>query len=103
MDLLVRIKAILVKPDREWPLIAREPDTAWGLLSHYVAILALVPALAHVIGAALVGGFGPLLRSLAGAIIPYLASFVAVYGAALIIDVLAPAFGARKDFARAFK
>jgi hypothetical protein len=103
MDLLERIKAILVTPEREWPLIAREPDAAWRLLTHYVAILALVPPLAHVIGASLVGAYAPILSSLAGAVITYVASFVAIYGAALIIDVLAPAFGARKNFSGAFK
>jgi hypothetical protein len=103
MDLLERIKAILVAPEREWPLIAREPDTAWRLLIRYVAILALVPPLAHVIGATLVGGYAPILPSLAGAVITYVASFVALYGGALIIDVLAPTFGARKNFSSAFK
>jgi hypothetical protein len=103
MDLLERIKSILVTPEREWPLIAREPATASSLLIHYVAILALVPALAHLIGASLVGGYAPILPSLAGAVIAYVASFVAVYGAALIIDLLAPAFGARKNFSIAFR
>jgi hypothetical protein len=103
MDLLERIKAILVAPEREWPLIAREPATASSLLVHYVAILALVPALAHLMGATLVGGYAPILPSLAGAVITYVASFVAVYGAALIVDLLAPAFGARKDFSSALK
>jgi len=103
MDLLERIKAILVAPEPEWSLIAREPATASSLLVHYVAILAIVPALAHVVGASLVGGYAPILPALAGAVITYVASFMAVYGAALIVDLLAPAFGARKNFSSALK
>jgi hypothetical protein len=103
MDLLVRIKAIMLVPERAWPAIAGDPAPASWLLTHYVAILALVPALAHVIGASLVGWYAPILTSLGGALVIYASSFAAVYGVALIIDALAPAFGARKDFALAFK
>jgi len=102
MDLLERVKAILVMPEHAWPAIAREPAPASWLLKHYVAILAVIPALAHVVGASLVGRYAPVLASLAGGLIAYLSSFAAVYGVALIVDLLAPAFGARKGFAKAF-
>jgi hypothetical protein len=103
MDLLVRIKAIMVMPERAWPGIAGDPAPASWLLTRYVAILALVPALAHVIGVSLVGWYAPILASLAGGLVIYVSSFAAVYGVALTIDALAPVFGARKEFAHAFK
>ncbi|HEY6258833.1 MAG TPA: Yip1 family protein [Xanthobacteraceae bacterium] len=103
MELLFRIKAILLAPHSEWPVIAQEKGEAAVLFVHYVAILGLVPALAHFIGASLVGWYAPILPSLAGALVIYLSGFATVYVVALIIDALAPRFRAQKDFPGALK
>src|SRR3977135_357630 len=103
MDLLRRIKAILSTPHAEWPVIAREKGEASALFVPYVAILAAVPALARFTGTSLVGGYAPIVPSLAGALVTYLAGFAIVYGLALVIAVLAPRFGAQRDFAGALK
>jgi Yip1 domain len=103
MELLNRVKAILLTPHTEWPVIAQEESDVSALFMRYVAILALVPALARFIGASLIGGYAPIWSSLAGALVIYLSGFAIVYCLALIIDVLAPRFGARKDFAAALK
>jgi hypothetical protein len=103
MEWLFRIKAILLAPHAEWPVIAQERGDAQALFIPYVAVLALVPALAHFIGAALVGGYGPILPSLAGAVGIYLSGFAVVYVVALITDALAPIFGAQKNFVGALK
>jgi hypothetical protein len=103
MALLRRIKAILSAPDMAWPVIAREKGDAAALFIRYVAILAAIPALGRFIGAALVGWYAPILPSLAGALVIYLASFAIVYVLALIIDALAPRFGGQKNFAGALK
>jgi hypothetical protein len=103
MELLLRIKAILLRPQAEWPVIAQEKGDVSVLFVHYVAILALVPALAHFIGACLVGFYAPILSGLAGALVTYVSAFAFVYVLALIIDALAPIFAARKSFASAFK
>ncbi len=102
MQLLHRIKAILLAPQAEWPVIAREKGEASKLL-RYVAVLGLIPALARLIGAALVGGYAPIGPSLAGALVIYLSAFAVVYTLALIIDLLAPTFGGKKDFGGALK
>lgn len=101
MQLIGRVKAILLAPDIEWPVIAREKGKASGLFLRYVAVLAVIPALARFLGAALIGGYAPIWPSLVGALVTYLSGFAVVYALALIIDVLAPMFGARKDFAGA--
>jgi len=88
MDLLLRIKTILLAPHREWRAIAQEKREASAALP-YVAILALLPALCHYIGASLVGGY---------AAIPW-----SLYIVALVINALAPTFGAQRDFAAALK
>jgi hypothetical protein len=111
MELLRRVKAILLAPHIAWPVIAQERGDGEGdgkseasaLFIRYVAILALIPALARFIGASLVGWYAPILPSLAGALVIYLSSFAIVYVVALIIDALAPRFGAQKDFPGALK
>ena len=103
MDLLRRIKAILATPEREWPVIANQTDTVLRLLTRYVAILALIPALAHVVGASLVGGYTPLVPGLAGALVIYVSSIAVVVLAGLLANGLAPSFGARKDLLNAFR
>jgi hypothetical protein len=72
----------------------------------YVMILALIPAVAGFIGQSIVGvsmfgggGFRvPVFSGLAHAVVYYVLTLVGVYLLALIIDALAPSFGARKDF-----
>jgi hypothetical protein len=103
MELLNRVKAILLTPRLEWPVIAQERSEASTLFIRYVAILALIPALARFIGTSLIGRYAPIPSSLAGALVTYLSGLATVYGLALIIDALAPKFGAQNDFAGALK
>jgi Yip1 domain len=103
MELIDRIKAILLTPRIEWPVIAQEKSDTAALLIRYVAILALIPALGRFIGTSLIGWYAPILPSLSGALVTYLSGFAVVYGLALIIDTLAPTFGAQKSFAAALK
>jgi Yip1 domain len=101
--LVRRVQAILLSPDTEWPVIEREPGDVAFLFSRYVAILAAIPALARFIGGTLVGGHLTFLAGLLSAIAGYLMTFVVVYVVALIIDALAPSFGAQKNFPNALK
>jgi hypothetical protein len=101
--MLNRIRSILLAPSLEWPVIAQEKSEASALFLRYAAILALIPALARCIGASLVGWYAPVLPSLAGALVAYLAALAITYGLALIIDVLAPRFGGQRDFPAALK
>jgi hypothetical protein len=101
MNLVQRVRAILVTPKLEWRMIAGEPsDTRW-LFANYVAILAAIPALCGLIGWILVGL--PLGTSILIALVRYVLSFVAVYLVALIIDALAPTFDGEKNFENALK
>lgn len=111
MDLLGRIKGILLSPRSEWNVIETEPGDMGDLFKNYVAILAAIPAVCGFIGTALVGislpgagtvrvGIGP---ALVAALVGYALSFVMVYVLAQIINALAPRFGGRQDFASALK
>ena len=101
--LAARIKAILATPQTEWKVIAQEHDTLFDLLISYVAILAAIPEVAHFIGQSFVGGYTPVVPNLLRAVVVYLITFAMVYIIAGVIDLLAPAFGAQKNFANAVK
>lgn len=103
MDLVARVKALLLTPRTEWMVIAREPDDASALFGRYVAVLAAIPAVARFVGTSLIGWYTPILRGLFGAIAGYLLAFVAVGVIALVINALAPSFDGERNFGRALK
>jgi Yip1-like protein len=102
-QLVERVKAILLTPQTEWPVIAREPGEVSLLFTRYVAILALIPALAGFIGMFLVGSYVRFIPGLMTAIVSYVMTFVLVYVVALIVNALAPTFDAQKNFPNALK
>jgi hypothetical protein len=55
MNLVERIKGILLQPKSEWPAIEREPGNAGYLFSNYVAIVAAIPAVCTFIGTSIIG------------------------------------------------
>lgn len=111
MNAAARAKAILVDPAAAWRRIDKDLGDPAYLLSRYVAVLALIPALSGFIGATLIGVIAPsgailradLIDGLLGAIFSYAASCAIVLLLGLIIDLLAPLFGGRRDFEDAFK
>jgi hypothetical protein len=110
MNLVERVKAILLTPQSEWPVIEREPGNPTYLFTNYVAYLAAIPAVCGLIGLAIIGIPLPVgtlrvsfISALVFAIISYLLAFVTVYVLAWIIDALAPTFGATRNFANALK
>jgi hypothetical protein len=110
MDLVQRLKGILLTPETEWPTIEQEPGTPSYLFSEYMVYLAAIPPVAGFIGRAIIGVATeagtvrvPLFVGLLGAVIAYVLSFAIVYAVAIIIDQLAPRFGGVKDFPSALK
>jgi hypothetical protein len=101
MNLVERVKAILLTPKTEWRVIAGEPGDMGALFTNYVAILAAIPAICGLIGWILVGL--PLGTGILITLVRYVLSFVAVYLVALIIDALAPTFDGAKNFDNALK
>ena len=101
LGLIARIRAIMFTPQAEWPAVASESSDALAL--RYIAILALVPALARLIGGWLIGGYTPFLSALIGAAVAYALSFVTVFVVALAVDLLAPRFGGQRGYSRALR
>jgi hypothetical protein len=111
MKVLRRAIAILADPAAEWAVIAQEPGDPALILSGYVALLALIPAVFGLIGSCVVGvvipGTGlvraPFAQSLFAAILGYVMSCATVVCLGALIRLLAPIFGGRRDFNGAFK
>jgi hypothetical protein len=106
MDLVSRVKGILLDPKAEWQVIEREPTDTGALLKGYVAILAAIPAVCGFLGTSIIGIAGyrtPFLFGIISAIVGYLITFVGVYVMAFVVDELAEKFGGRRGYANAFK
>ena len=110
MDLVARVKEILLKPRETWQKIKAEETTVKELYISYAAILALIPAIANFIGSSLVGisfmGMFyrlPIGSGLVQAIMQYVLNLIGVYVVAFIIDALAPSFESKKNMAAAMK
>jgi Yip1-like protein len=110
MDLVSRVKGILLSPKSEWATIDNEPATPASLYSGYVVPLAAVPAICAFIGLSLIGTSilgtayrTPIGAGLTNAVVSYVMSLVMVFVVALIIDALAPTFGGQKSQIQALK
>jgi hypothetical protein len=104
MKLIERVKAILLTPRKEWPVIEQERATVSDLFLKYVAILAAIPEVAHLIGLSLIGADrAPIVSLLLRAVIAYLVTWAMVYVIAIVINLLAPRFGGTRNFSNALK
>jgi len=100
--LIERAKNVLLSPKTEWPVIAREQTDIATLYTGYIMILAAIPPVFGFLSSAL---FSPLGIGLAFGIMimSYAISLGLVFVMALIIDALAPTFGAQKSQIQALK
>jgi hypothetical protein len=106
MNLIERVKQILLSPSTEWEVIEAESTTPAALYTGYVMPLAAIGPIAQVIGFSVFGFMGyrvPVGRALAYAIATYVLTLVGTYVLALIIDALAPNFGGRRARIQALK
>ena len=104
--LIARVKAILLTPATEWPVIEREATTAADIYTGYVAPLAAIGAIASFVGLSVFGLAFFRVGLAAGfvhALLSYLLTFVVVFVVAWIVDALAPTFGGQRDSLRALK
>jgi hypothetical protein len=109
MNIVERVKNILLTPSTEWPVIDGETHTVKGLYTGYLIPLAGAVALATLIGMTLWGvsvgpvtvrfGFG---QALGQAILGFVLSMIVAWVLAWIINALAPTFKGQKNFDKAF-
>ena len=111
MNIVERVKKICLTPAAEWPVIATENTPAGTLISGYVLPLAAIGVVCGFIGGSIIGRSLPFIGTYR---VPFVAGFAAaiftlamtvagVFVLSLIINALAPSFGAEKNQAQALK
>ena len=105
MNLVARVKGILLTPSTEWPVIDQESHSVKALYLSYLIPLAGIAALATLLGMQIFGfdvgpvavryGFGD---ALGVALLGFVMPLVMAYILAWIIDALAPTFKGEKNF-----
>lgn len=107
MNLANRVKNILLQPQSEWQVIETEQTDPQSLYTGYIMILALIPAVAGLIGTtfmvSFMGGRIGMGFVIGAAIMQYVLSLVMVFVVAFIADLLAPSFDGQKNLNQALK
>lgn len=109
MNLIDRVKNILLTPQKEWHVINNEPGNTANITTTYILPLTLIGALAAFIGFGFFGvgigvfkitGIGWGIKMALGYAIR---SILGVFILAFIIDALATNFGSEKNFDKSFQ
>jgi hypothetical protein len=110
MDLVARVKGILLSPKSEWEVIDTESTTTSALYTGYIIPLAAIPAIAGFIGLSVIGYSllgspykQPMAAGLERAVVQFVLALAGTFVLALIIDALAPTFGGQKNQIQALK
>ena len=111
MNLVDRVKRILMSPKTEWEVIDAESATPSELYTRYIMPLAAIGPIAHLIGSTVFGISIPFVgtyrvpigSAITQAIVTYVLSLAGTYVLALIIDALAPTFNGRRSQIQALK
>ena len=111
MNLVDRVKRILMSPRTEWQVIDAEPATPAQLYTGYIVPLAAIGPIAQLIGYSVFGISVPFMgtyrvpigSAITSALVTYVLSLAAIYVLALIIDGLAPTFNGQRSQIQALK
>ena len=108
MDIISRVKNILITPKTEWQTIEAENTPHVKVFTSYVVPLALIPAIAAFIGYGLIGysvlgvHIGSIGWGIRYAINYYIMMLAGTYITAFVINALAEGFGATKNLDKAY-
>ncbi len=111
MNLVERVKRILLSPKTEWEVIDAEQTTPADLYTRYVMPLAAIGPIANLIGSTVFGVTIPFVgtyrvpigSAITQAIVSYVLALAGIYVLALIIDALAPTFNAQRNQIQSLK
>jgi hypothetical protein len=111
MNLVDRVKRILLSPKTEWEVIDAEPATVAELYTRYIMPLAAIGPLAQLIGYSVFGisvPFSgtyrvPIGTAITQALVTYILTLAGTYVLALIIDALAPTFNGQRSQIQSLK
>ncbi len=103
MNIVERVKRLLLSPEPEWSVIAAEPATLGVLITGYVLPLASLSAIGSMLGSLLwLRGYGVGL-ALRFAVTNVVMAIIMVVVLSVVIDALAPTFGAARSRTSATK
>lgn len=109
-SIVARAKAIILKPNEEWPIVAVEPTSVQDVLVKYAIPLAAIGPVCAFIGGQVFGinaifvTYHPsLLSGISTMVATFVLSLVSIFVLAFIANLLAPKFSGREDYTRAFK
>jgi hypothetical protein len=97
---------MIVSPAREWRIIGQERGSAKAIFFRYVFPMSLIPAVSSFIGYNFVGANGLLFRvsglywGTAMAVDSFITSLTVYWLGFFFVDLMAPAFGARRESGR---
>jgi hypothetical protein len=109
MNLIQRATNISLTPKTEWAVIEPETISVGSLYTGYILPLAAIGPIASVLGMSVLGMGVPflhrtlMLTALSTAVTQYVIGLVAIYLMSLLINALAPTFGAEKNELQALK
>jgi Yip1 domain len=111
MNLVERVKRILMTPRSEWEVIDAEQTTPAELYTSYIVPLAAIGPIAQLIGYSVFGVSVPFVgtyrvpigSAITQALVSYLLTLAGTYVLALIIDALAPTFHGQRSQIQALK
>ena len=111
MNLVERVKRILLSPKTEWEVIDAEQTTPAELYTRYIMPLAAIGPIAQIIGFSVFGitvPFAgtyrvPIGSAITQGVVAYVLALAAPYILALIIDALAPTFNGQRSQIQALK
>ena len=111
MEQIDRAIAIIKSPLTELKKVKSEQLSKDYLIKQYIAILAIIPAVAYIIGMGFVGinmgflgGFKlPLQTAIVGGVLTYILSIVGFYVTGIVINTFAPNFASKQNENQAMK
>jgi len=109
--ILERARDIILKPKGTWRIIKDETSSVQEIFINYAAPLALIPAVATIIGLSIVGirvpaghiARAPFMESLAGGVLGYVFHLLGLLAGAWAVNFLAPYFNSKSDLNSAAK
>src|SRR4030095_1374382 len=101
MNLIERVKNIIISPVKEWNVISTETPDTGKIITGYVLPLAGAAAIAAFIGYAFIGRYYTGVNwGLYHALNVLIGALLSVFVSSFVIDALAPSFGSEKNMGR---
>ena len=110
-EIFDRVKQIIISPKETWQIIKGENPSIQELFINYAAPLALIPAVAALIGITIIGVRmpsgsivrAPFMEALTSELVGFIFQLLGILFAGWIVTLLAPYFNSRSDFNTATK